>query len=241
MCQMSRMKKRLKINGIIMICVTIMIAFFPRVFIRFEQTGFWEDAIEILGFALIFLGQIIRVSARGYKAEHSGQSQTLIQAGPYQIVRNPMYLGIFLIGLGAVLAMFKWWAVVIFVLVFIFRYMILIDKEEKKLMQLFPQEYQDYCRRVPRIFPSLSSIIRLDINQYLPMKLAWFKKEIGSILGLLLFTLLIESWEDIIREGFKTYLWQSVWLLMTFILFVALIILLSKLTNEKNGNGANKS
>lgn len=234
------MKKRLKINGIIMVCAIIVVAFFPKVFIRNYSNDPWEEIIELLGFALILLGQIIRVSARGYKAEHSGQSQALIQGGPYQIVRNPMYLGIFLIGLGVVLAVFQWWAAVIFVLVFIIRYILLIYKEEKKLLKIFPGTYEEYCRKVPRIFPSLLSMIKLDISSYLPVKLAWFKKEVGSIITLLLLTLLVESWEDISEEGFRVYLQQSRWLFLTFILFVISVILLSKWTDQNNENSANK-
>jgi len=224
-----------------MFCATIIVAFFPKLFIRDYSGGLWEEVIEVLGFSFILLGQLIRVSARGYKAEHSQESQALIQGGPYQVVRNPMYLGIFLIGLGVVLAIFKLWAVVIFVLVFIIRYILLIYKEEKKLLAIFPGAYLDYCKKVPRIFPSLSSIVRLDISDYLPIKLIWFKKEIGSILTLLLLTLLIESWEDIAKEGFMVYLRQSVWIFVTFILFIILVVLLSRLTDKKNVNSAIKS
>jgi protein-S-isoprenylcysteine O-methyltransferase Ste14 len=194
-----------------------------------------------LGFALILLGQTIRVSARGYKAENSRESQALIQGGPYQIVRNPMYLGIFLIGLGVVLAVFKWWAVLIFIIIFAIRYIMLIFNEEKKLLLLFPGSYKDYCRRVPRIIPSFSSLIRLDISEYLPIKLSWFKKEIGSILVLLFLTLVVESWEDVAREGLWTYLCQSTWLFLTFVLFIIFVVLLSVWTNKKNGNNTAKS
>lgn len=234
------MKKRLKINGIIIACAAILVVFFPKVFIRNYSDDPWEEIVELLGFALILLGQIIRVSARGYKAEHSGQSQALIQGGPYQIVRNPMYLGIFLIGLGVVLAVFQWWAAVIFILVFIIRYILLIYKEEKKLLKIFPAAYEKYCRKVPRIFPSLSSMIKLDISSYLPIKLLWFKKEAGSIITLLLLTLLAESWEDIGEEGLKVYLRQSLWLFLTFILFIISVILLSKWTGQNNEDSANK-
>jgi len=226
-------KKRLKINGIIMVCAMIVVAFFPKFFFRGYLGGFWEESLEALGFALILLGQIIRVSARGYKAENSQDSRALIQGGPYQVVRNPMYLGIFLIGLGVVLAVFKWWAIVIFIIVFIIRYILLIYKEEKKLLLMFPDTYLEYCRKVPRIFPSLSSIIKLDIIEYLPIKIIWFKKEIGSILTLLLFVLLVESWKNIAKEGFKGYLQQSVWLFMALVLFTILVILLSKRMHQK--------
>ena len=235
------MKKRLKINGIIMVFAGIMVVFFPRVFFRNNVNGGIEEYIEIFGFSLIFLGQVIRVSARGYKAEHSCESQALIQGGLYQVVRNPMYLGIFLIGLGVVLAVFKWWAAVIFIIVFVIRYIMLIYKEEKKLLGVFPESYKDYCKKVPRILPSLSTIIKLDISEYLPIKLAWFKKEIGSILTLLLLTLLVESWDEVAKYGVKVYLRQSVWLFLTFILFIIFVILLSNWTNKKDGSAANKS
>lgn len=233
------MKKRLKINGIIMGFAALAIAFFPRLFLRVYSGSPQEETLEVLGFAFILLGQIIRVSARGYKAEHSQDSRALIQGGPYQVVRNPMYLGIFLIGLGVVLAIFKWWAIMVFVTVFIIRYILLIYNEEKKLCAMFPQEYPKYCQKVPRIFPAPSSLIKLDIGKYLPIKIIWFKKEIGSMITLLLLTLLVESWGDISKEGIWGYLQQSVWLFLTFILFIILVFLLSYRTSKQNENGAN--
>lgn len=231
------MKKRLKINGIIMACAAIVVAFLPGIFFRNNAAGGIEEYIEIFGFSFILLGQTIRVSSRGYKAEHSRESQALIQGGPYQVVRNPMYLGILLIGLGVVLAVFKLWAAAIFLTVFVIRYVLLIYKEEKNLLAAFPGAYREYCKKVPRIFPSLSNLIKLDVAEYLPIKISWVKKEIGSILGLLSLTLLAESWEDIYREGIKVYLKQSVWLIFTFILFIIFVILLSKRTGKKEGTG----
>jgi len=222
-------------------CAAIMVVFFPRFFFRNNVNGGMEEYIELLGFALILLGQIIRVSARGYKAEHSRESHALIQGGPYRIVRNPMYLGIFLIGLGVVLAVFKWWAAIIFIIVFVIRYIMLIYKEEKKLLTLFPESYKDYCKKVPRIIPSLFTLIKLDISEYLPIKLSWFKKEIGSIFTLLLLTLLVEFWEDIVRYGIKSYFCQSIWLFLNFVLFIIFVFFLSNRTSKKYGSCADKS
>ncbi|MFH1191346.1 MAG: isoprenylcysteine carboxylmethyltransferase family protein [Candidatus Omnitrophota bacterium] len=235
------MKKRLKINGVIMTGAALGIVFFPRFFLRAYSGSMREKMVEVLGYMFILIGQMIRVSARGYKAQHSQDSQALIQRGPYQVVRNPMYLGIFLIGLGVVLAVFKWWAAVVFAVVFILRYILLIYQEEKKLCAMFPRAYPEYCRKVPRIFPALSSLIKLDIIEYLPIKIIWFKKEIGSILTLLLLVLLVGSWGDIAKEGFRVYFRQSVWLFLTFILFIILVILLSKRTNKKDEHSAAKS
>lgn len=224
-----------------MVCAGIGVVLFPKVFFRSYSGSFREMALEIIGFVLILLGQTIRVSARGYKAENSQDSRALIQGGPYQVVRNPMYLGIFLIGLGVVLAIFKWWAIAIFIIVFIIRYILLIYKEEKKLRSMFPDSYPQYCQKVPRIFPSLSKIIKLDITEYLPLKISWFEKEIGSMLTLLLLVLLIEAWVKITQAGFKSFLGQSAWLLMTAGVFIILVIVLSKRIQQKNENKSAKS
>lgn len=233
------MKKRLKVNGIIMGFAALAIVFFPRFFLRVYSGSPKEEILEVAGFAFILLGQIIRVSARGYKAEHSQDSRALIQGGPYQVVRNPMYLGIFLIGLGVVLAVFKWWAVIVFVAVFIIRYIFLIYQEEKKLRFMFPQIYPEYCCKVPRIIPVLSGIIKLDISDYLPIRISWFKKEIGSIVTLLLLILIVWSWEKVTQEGIRAYLQQSGWVFLTFVLFIFFVILLNKRTSEKNESSAN--
>lgn len=235
------MKKRLKINGVIMTLAFILVAVFPGVFLRKPSTDFLEEFLEIVGVASIFLGQIIRVSSRGYKAEHSQNSQALIRGGPYAVVRNPMYLGILLIGLGVVLMVFNWWVAFVFFLVFGARYIMLIFKEEKKLLKMFPGIYNQYCAQTPRLIPRISSIVRLDISEYLPVKLPWFKKEIGSISALLFLVMFVESWEDIWQEGVVAYLKESVWLLFTVLLFALLVIFLSKWTNERNESLSDKS
>lgn len=222
-------------------CAGVVVLFFPKLFLRSILPGFQEVAIEILGVSLIFFGQIIRVSARGYKSEHSCDSHALIQGGPYQLVRNPMYLGIFLIGLGVVLVMFKYWAVTIFILVFIIRYILLIFKEEKNLRLMFPDTYPEYCRKVPRIIPSVPSLIKLRITDYLPLKMCWFQREIGSIFSLLLIVFLVECWKDISEEGILAYFRQFVWVALVIFLFAIFIILLSKWTDEKNENSTSKS
>jgi hypothetical protein len=58
------MKKRLKITGIIMACCALVIVLFPRFFLRVYSGGLWEEFVEAVGFGLILLGQLIRVSAR---------------------------------------------------------------------------------------------------------------------------------------------------------------------------------
>lgn len=232
------MKRRLKINGFIMAVAILTLVFFPAAFLRRAQNNLFEGAKEIIGIMLILLGQLLRVSARGCKSEHSGNGRSLIQGGPYALARNPMYLGILLIGLGIISVLFKWWVFFIFLSVFIIRYLVLIFQEEKKLAAAFPVAYPDYQKAVPRLFPSLSMIAKRDISEYLPLKPAWLRKEIGSILTVLFLTVLLESWEDIKNIGIKAFFVEAMVIVATIILFILLVGYLSRRT--QNGV-ANKS
>jgi len=235
------MKRRLKINGFIMFCVILLIAAFPRIFLRSGGVSFFDEAMEIVGITFILLGQIFRVSARGHKSEYSKNGHLLIQGGPYALVRNPMYLGILLIGLGIVSILFQWWVICIFLLVFSVRYLLLIFKEEKKLLAMFPKDYRDYQQKVPRILPSMATISRKDISEYLPLKLSWLKREIGSILAVLLVVLLIEAGEDIKKEGVRAYFNEAIIYSVIIILFICMVIHLSRRTTNLEKDVSNKS
>lgn len=224
-----------------MFIAVLSVALLPSLFFRNSPAGSLDKVAEILGLVSILLGQIVRVSARGYKSEHSQNGRSLIQGGPYALVRNPMYLGILLIGLGIVLVLFKWWVMCIFLLIFTIRYIMLIFREEKRLRVLFPLAYKDYCTKVPRILPSPAMLLKMDIGRYLPLKLPWLKREMGSILAVLFIALLAESWEDIRAEGLRVYLKEAALISTTIILFIGLVIYLSKRKAGLGKNASNKS
>jgi len=235
------MKKRLKINGIIIFLALILLVLFPAVFLRIGKETLWDEVAEIFGIAFILLGQIFRASSRGYKSENSGNGHSLIQSGPYALVRNPMYLGILLIGLGIVLALFNWWVAVVFLCIFIWRYLFLTFKEEKKLLAMFPQDYRDYRQRVPRLLPWPAAVLQKDVAEYLPLKLPWLKKEIGSILAVLLFVLLLEGLIDVKSQGIRIYPGEIILSLGVIILFISLIIYLIRRTNNQEKDASSKS
>jgi len=235
------MKRRLKINGVIIFLAVSLIALFPSFFFRKASENLSGELIEMFGIAFILLGQIFRVSARGYKSEHSGKGSVLIQTGPYALVRNPMYLGILLIGLGIILMLFQWWLAIVFSLIFTMRYILLIFKEEKKLSAIFGDEYRNYCSEVARILPSMVRISNTDISKYLPLKLSWIKKEIGTILAVLLITLVLRFWGDIKYNGKEVYLREITAIFIVIVLFICIISYLIKRTNSQEKNVSNKS
>lgn len=210
------------------ICLVLI---FPKLFLRLDSLSPLNDFSEIFGFALILFGLLLRVSARGYKSESSKEGYALVGGGPYKLVRNPMYLGIAMIGLGVVLILFKWWANVIFIVIFTARYMKLIFKEEKRLIEKFGREYQNYMQSTPRILPKLRMLLQEDLREILPLKIFWIKKEIGSVIGFILGILIIESFGDVLQEGAKVYYRE----LAAFILLLGLFSLLAVYLN-RDGN-----
>jgi len=170
------MKKRIKVNGVIIFVSVLAIIIFPWKFLR-STSGSGDDLMKSCGMALILFGLLLRIVSRGFKAEHSQGGHSLVLGGPYILVRNPMYLGIFCAAMGVILSLFHWWALLIFVLFFVSRYIPLIAEEEKFLMNSFGQKYTDYQKEVPRLIPRLSALISKNVLSYLPLKLSWVKKE----------------------------------------------------------------
>lgn len=80
----------------------------------------------------------------------------LVVAGLYRYVRNPMYVGVFLILLGE---LFLVWITAFLGYVACFAVAVnvfVMGYEEPTLRRLFGQEYDDYCRRVGRWIPRLT-------------------------------------------------------------------------------------
>jgi protein-S-isoprenylcysteine O-methyltransferase Ste14 len=227
------MKKRLKTNGFLIFLAVIMVVSLPDIFLRRPNPGYPDMLVKTFGFAFILLGQIFRVCGRGYKSEHSQNGHSLIQGGPYAFVRNPMYLGILLIGLGVVLMLFSWWVVAVFLLIFIWRYILLMLSEEKKLLSMFPAEYKSYQKTVPRLIPAVSAVFTKDITEYLPLKLSWLKKEIGSMLAVTLVALVFTAWQDLQSKNIRICLQDAAGFLTIVTIIASLVIYLIKRTAEK--------
>ncbi len=229
------MKQRLKINGVIISLTVLLLVIFPRLFFRDAILTAADEFAKILGFACILLGQLFRVSARGFKAAHSRQGNALIQEGPYGLVRNPMYLGILLIGLGVVMMFFRWQAAVIFVSVFIWRYLPLTITEEKKLSSVFGNAYGQYCAKVPRLFPHPASLIKKDMKEYLPLEPRWIHKEIGSMSAVIASVFLAGCWRTLGNKGLKTCAAEVIGLIVVIALYACFVLhLTGKAENLKN-------
>ncbi len=79
----------------------------------------------------------------------------LVTQGPYAMVRNPIYLGMFGAILATGLAFSRWWNFLGGVIFFLVGNHIRIQAEEKLLRETFGAQFDEYARRVPAFFPRL--------------------------------------------------------------------------------------
>jgi protein-S-isoprenylcysteine O-methyltransferase Ste14 len=104
-----------------------------------------------LGAIVIAPGLLVRALASG----HVRKNEALATSGPYAHTRNPLYLGSLLIGVGFAVAARSWWVGVALVVMLFAIYVPVIRDEEAFLRQKFP-EFEEYARRVPRMFPRIA-------------------------------------------------------------------------------------
>ncbi len=109
-------------------------------------------ALVALSFFLIFL--VYRENTFASATIEIAEGQRVISAGPYALVRHPMYAGGLLLFISTPLGLGSYWGLVAFLAVFpaiIFR---LLD-EEKFLCRHLPG-YAEYCANVPwRLLPGI--------------------------------------------------------------------------------------
>ena len=83
--------------------------------------------------------------------EVAPRTKHLMTDGPYKLSRNPMLSGTYLYYLGVLIALWSWWALLVFA--FIATLMMLqVRSEEKRLEADFGQEYLDYKKKTGRFF-----------------------------------------------------------------------------------------
>ena len=222
------MKPRIKIQGL-SIFISIVITFFLHKWLFPEWRGrLWNELFNFSGVVLVLFGFLFRVSARGHKEERSSQGRSLVNDGPYVLVRNPMYFGTLLIGIGAIAILFQFWTIFLFLAVFLLIYIPQVRKEEALLAAMFKEEYQEYSKAVPGYFPRIRSL--LNLRKHLDLKLSWVKKELSSFIFTLLIILVIEIWEDARLFG-PAELIQKPLELVFVVLFLAILWVLFR---EKN-------
>lgn len=109
------------------------------------------DTVAALGDVLLFAGwfgilKVFRVNSFAAATIQVASGQTVISAGPYAIVRHPMYAAALLMLLGIPIALASWWGVLALLSLIPFLAWRLLDEEQVLLRNL--DGYAEYRRKV---------------------------------------------------------------------------------------------
>ena len=138
----------------------LIIAFLAAFFIRIHRP--WNDwsIWRVLSAVLVLLGLGIRALADGFAGRHTRteeiEAPRLSTGGPYSFVRNPIYVGSMVLGLGMAGLLASWIALIPYLAVFAVFYFAVIPAEEQFLRKTFGRQYEEYCQNVPRMRPRVT-------------------------------------------------------------------------------------
>jgi protein-S-isoprenylcysteine O-methyltransferase Ste14 len=109
---------------------------------------------------VIFAGLLLRAWGAGAAGDHTrGQAieaPRLITGGPFAFVRNPIYLGSILLGIGMSMLLSDPRAFLCTAIAFCILFFTIVPAEEEFLAEQFGGEYRHYCKAVPRMLPRLN-------------------------------------------------------------------------------------
>ncbi len=118
-------------------------------------------AMEIVGWVLVAAGIILagwaRYSLWDYYSGRIqvGNSHTLVQNGPYRVIRHPAYAGMFLIGLGVALGYASWIGLLAILILLIPGLTYRIAVEDRLLSDRFGEEFGEYRKKTKAFIPGV--------------------------------------------------------------------------------------
>jgi hypothetical protein len=138
-----------------------------------------------IGTLVMIMGECIRFISSGTLIKFEGVTRN----GIYAFTRNPLYIGSFLIGLGACIAGRSYLFTGLFIVLFPLIYYPVIRREETWLIDRYGKEYLDYLRETPRIIPRRFDIAEAlrETSPFLAVK----NRELRAVLGLAIVLLIM--------------------------------------------------
>ncbi len=125
-------------------------------FFRPQSVSGW---LTPLGLLLALLGEAVRMMAVGGSYAGTSGREAHLRAdklnvtGLYSLTRNPLYIGNILIFSGLATVYGNLWVLALMVLFLALQYHLIVAAEEMYLRGKYGDEYQGYCRQVPRFLP----------------------------------------------------------------------------------------
>ena len=102
-----------------------------------------------------FLIGAVGLAIRAWAAGHLRKNEELAVSGPYAHVRNPLYVGSLLAGVGLGVATAHWVLSAVIATVFLAWFLPVVREEEDHMRKILPG-FIEYEQRVPRFLPSVA-------------------------------------------------------------------------------------
>lgn len=143
---------------VIGLCAVVAAGFIIRPGVLFASHEVLGQTVSVL---LVLAGVGLRAWAAASAGRHtrtaSIEAPRLATGGPYAHVRNPIYLGSIILGLGMVGLLGDPRMLVLYGVTFFVLYLGIIPAEERFLRASFGEAYGRYFASVPRLLPRLSA------------------------------------------------------------------------------------
>jgi len=193
-----------------------------------------DDLWEIFCLTVSMAGIILRALTVGFVPKGTSDRNTkgqvaeeLNTTGMYSIVRNPLYLGNFIIWLGVSLLVRLWWFSLIVILIFCLYYERIIFAEEEFLRGKFGRLYLEWAEKTPLFFPKFDGWRRP------PLSFSWrtaLKGEYSGFFAIIVTFSLLEIVGDYFAEGVWEF--DTMWQVISFLgLFVYVVLRIMKKSN----------
>lgn len=146
-------RKRIWLSRVI--SLAILVALFISQNIWSQLAPVFGELLSLVGIILIGVAVIGRVWCGSFICGF--KNTTLVMTGPYSACRNPLYFFSFIGAIGIGLTTQTLTIPAIISVIFWVYYLPVMRTEEKKLLGIHGAEFEKYCARVPRFFPSFKN------------------------------------------------------------------------------------
>lgn len=142
-------KYRLPLSKAVVALILLLMIFTASRWVLSPVTTWALDSIALFLLLVACLGRVWCIMYIGGQKNNS-----VVSAGPYSMVRNPLYVFSFIGALGLVLMTHSITIAALLLVFYVGIYPFVVAKEEANLHSLFGEAYQDYCDNTPRFIPS---------------------------------------------------------------------------------------
>ncbi len=141
--------------GLLISLILLFLAFYLKNSVNIPRIFVDQNFLRLSIFALLTIVSIVIIIWSLISLNPKLRGKTLITTGAFKYFRHPLYAAFLIFfNFGFAILLNNWifiiWAVLLHPI-----WHLLVVREEKDLMNIFPNEYQKYCRNTGRFFPKL--------------------------------------------------------------------------------------